>query len=260
MIKLLQILPLKSCVALFLAAFAVCMLGGAATDQPEWIRSGLKIAQNRGRPGKPEESDEMQATRKAAEAGDIAAQLHLAFEYSEGGKLAKNDAEAAKWCHLAADQKNAAAECSLGFMYYTGTGVVQNFTEAAKWLRRAAEQGHTTAQAGLGALHVISHGVPKDYAEAIKLISPAAKRGDASAQLFFGLMHSSGIGVPQNNQEAYIWLNLAAASGNENAIKMRDDITPKLSPAELASAQEEATRRYAEIQSNLEKSAETETV
>ena len=260
MIKLHQILPLKSCVALFLAAFAACMLGGAATDQPEWIRSGLKIAQNRGRPGKPEESDDIQATRKAAEAGNLIAQLHLVAAYSEGGELGKNDVEAAKWCHLAANQKNVIAEFRLGVIYYMGIGVVQNFTEAARWFRRAAEQGNIAAQANLGALYAAGHGVPQDYAEALKLISPAAKQGNASAQMFFGVMYSLGMGVPQNNREAYVWFSIAVAGGEENAIKMRDDITPKLSPAELSSAQEEATRRYAEIQSNLEKSTETETV
>ena len=231
MIKALQTLLVKGCIALLIAAYAVCVVGGAAADQPEWIRSGWKIAQNRGRPGATgePEPDKIQFLRQRAETGD------------------------------------AIMQCALGIAYLDGKGVPQNYEEAAKWLGRAAKQEDANAQCLLGVMHYRGNGIRQNHAEAINLFRGAAMRGHIYAQFTLGVMHALGHGVPQNYREAYIWYSIAATSGfdstapaldsnleNINAGTQRDLLADRLPPADLSAAQAEATRLHAEIRKNLE--------
>jgi uncharacterized protein len=54
-----------------------------------------------------------------------------------------------------------------------------------------------------------------------------------------------GQGVPQNYAAAQMWFNVAAARGNKDAVKGRDMVAAKMTPAQLAEAQK---RRSAEAQ------------
>jgi len=108
---------------------------------------------------------------------------------------------------LLAEQGDASAQFNLGVMYDNGWGVPQNYTEAAKWYRQAAEQGQADAQNNLGVMYLQGQGVPQDYTL------------------------------------AYSWLNLAAARmppGEDytRAARARDVVAAKLTPAQLARAQE----------------------
>jgi uncharacterized protein len=103
--------------------------------------------------------------------------------------------------HLLADQGNASAQFRLGKMYHDGIGVPKNDAEAVRWYRLAADQGN------------------------------------ASAQFLLGHMYLKGMGVPQDYVIAEMWFNLAAVGGDEEAIKYRDMIAPRLTPAQIAEAQ-----------------------
>ena len=239
MIKALQTLLAKGRIAMLIAAYAICVVGGAAADQPEWVRSGWKIAQNRGRPsatGGPE-PDEVQSLRQRAEAGD------------------------------------AKAQYSLGMAYHRGKEIPEDYEKAAKWFRRAAEQGDTAAQCFLGWMYAQGSGVPRNYAEAMDLLRRAAMRGNIYAQFSVGMLHALGHGVPQNYREAYVWFSVAAANGFDttaptkdlstenkrfNAGFQRDFLAGQLPPTDLSAAQAEATRLHAEIRKNLEHSGATD--
>jgi len=43
--------------------------------------------------------------------------------------------------------------------------------------------------------------------------------------------------VPQDFTLAHMWLNLAAAQGDSDAQKRRDELTEKMTPAQIADAQ-----------------------
>ena len=85
-------------------------------------------------------------TRQLAEEGDAAAQFDLGVNYYLGRDVPKNDAEAAKWFHLAAEQGYAAAQHNLGVMYYLGEGVPQDYVETYVWSSMAAAQGNESAR------------------------------------------------------------------------------------------------------------------
>jgi len=77
----------------------------------------------------------------------------------------------------------------------------------------------------------------KDYVTALRLMRPLAEQGNAGAQFTLGGMYLLGNGVPPDYVMGYMWLNLAAAQGVNSAIKLRDKLAYKLTPAQIAEAQ-----------------------
>ena len=89
---------------------------------------------------------ELETIKKAAEQGDVEAQLKLGFMYDQGIGVPEDDAEAVRWYQMAAEQGHARAQSNLGFMYDRGIGVPEDDAEAVRWYQMAAEQGHAGAQ------------------------------------------------------------------------------------------------------------------
>ncbi len=129
-------------------------------------------------------------------------------------------------------------------MYRDGHGVPQDYAEALKWYRKAADQGNARAQTILGFVYDTGQGVPQDYAEAVKWYRNAADQGNAFAQSNLGLMYGNGQGVPQDYVQAHKWYNLATArflasqtEERDAAVKNRDRVAARLTPAQIAEAQ-----------------------
>ena len=76
-----------------------------------------------------------------------------------------------------------------------------------------------------------------DYATALRLWRPLAEQDDAYAQGNLGVMYDKGWGVPQDYVQAHMWFNLAAAKGDADAIKSRDNVAAKMTPAQISEAQ-----------------------
>ena len=140
---------------------------------------------------------------------------------------------------------DATAQYNLGVMYYEGKGVRQDYAAASQWYRLAADQGYALAQSNLGVLYVKGQGVPQDYAEMIKWYYRAADQGVAVAQYNLGVTYYEGKGVRQDFVQAHKWFNLAAsrlsASEKERmdeAIRRRDYVAIKMTPAQVAEAQQ----------------------
>jgi TPR repeat protein len=96
----------------------------------------------------------------------------------------------------------------------------------------------------LGAMYAEGQGVPHDYAEALKWYRKAADQGNARAQTILGAMYYFGQGVPQDYVQAHMWYNLAAARFpaseteiRDMAVKGRDLVAAKMTPARIAEAQ-----------------------
>ena len=182
--------------------------------------------------------------RRAAEQGHTGAQFNIGFMYDNGYGVPQDYAEAARWYRRAAEQGHADAQFNLGFMYDNGEGVPQDHAEAARWYRRAAEQGDAVAQFNLGVMYDNGEGVPQDYAEALRWYRRAAEQGHAGAQNNLGLMYEDGAGVSQDFVQAHKWYNLAASRASssdpdlrEMAVRSRDRVATRLTPARLAKAQ-----------------------
>ena len=61
-------------------------------------------------------------------------------------------------------------------------------------------------------------------------------------------MYRHGHGVTQDYVQAHMWFNLAAAQGNKQAVKNRDIVAKRMTPADVSKAQRRAAkwrlRRY----------------
>ena len=79
-----------------------------------------------------------------------------------------------------------------------------------------------------------------DYKTAYKEFLPLAQTGDAGAQTILGFMYNVGLALPQDYVRAHMWWSLAAAQGKEIAVKNRDIVAGRMSPADISKAQKMA--------------------
>lgn len=165
----------------------------------------------------PAYSQDLEQTKRDAEAGDAGSQYNLGIMYEKGRGVSQNSVEAAKWFRLAAEQEASQAQYNLGVMYGMGRGVPQDHAEAVKWFRLAAVQGLSQAQHNLGVAYDNGMGVPQDFAEAVKWFRLAAEQELSQAQYDLGIMYENGRGVPQDYAEAVKWYRLAAAQGHDKS-------------------------------------------
>jgi len=147
-----------------------------------------------------------------------------------------------------AEQGDAKAQGMLGLMYEQGKGVKQDSKQAVHWYTKAAEQGFDFAQFKLGYMYETGKGVVQDYKQAVHWFTKAAEQGFERAQFYLGIMYLLGQGVTQNHKLSYVWLNLAAAQGDKDAIETRDSVAKKLSPQQLAEAQELSAKKQYQIE------------
>ena len=80
-----------------------------------------------------------------------------------------------------------------------------------------------------------------DYATAYRLWKPLAKQGETQAQYNLGVMFGDGRGVSQDNILAHMWFNIAVSAlegkGRNDAVKDRDLVASKMTPAQIAEAE-----------------------
>lgn len=111
-----------------------------------------------------------------ANGGDAAAQVQVGETYAEGKGVARDPRQAVEWFTKAADKGNIGAELHLAVLYRDGAG--KNFPrdaeQAAAWYRKAADQGDTGAQGTLGMLYTLGQGVPKNDVDAYFWLDLAA--------------------------------------------------------------------------------------
>ena len=112
-----------------------------------------------------------------------------------------------------------------------------DFATALREWTPLAKQGIALAQYNLGVMYDNGQGVPQDYKTAVKWYRLAAEQGNASAQYNLGWMYANGTGVIQDNVYAHMWWNIAASNGNTDAVKNRDIVAKKMTPADISTAQ-----------------------
>ncbi len=108
---------------------------------------------------------------------------------------------------------------------------------ARRLARPLAEEGNADAQLILGMIFGEGRGVPQNDTAAVKWFRKAANQGQAVAQFQLGVMYLAGRGGPQDFVLGYMWLNLSSAKGNENAAFVRNQISDRLSLAQIEEAQ-----------------------
>ena len=84
--------------------------------------------------------------RRAAEEGNLKAQLHLALAYWEGRGVPQDDGEAVMWFEEGGQPGLQKAQYYLGVAYWEGRGAPQDYIEAHAWFNLAVAQGDGRAR------------------------------------------------------------------------------------------------------------------
>jgi hypothetical protein len=145
-------------------------------------------------------AEDLEALRKKAEAGDAVAQFNLAGIYANGRGVAKNDAEAAKWCRMAAEAGDVKAQYKLGGMWDKGWGVPEDDAEARKALARNKKRRRPSIQKGVDISRktstIGSHMTIRSLLDSYDLESPSSWREPLTTGFFetpFGLSPTGGL-------------------------------------------------------------------
>ncbi|MEZ5449111.1 MAG: SEL1-like repeat protein [Thiolinea sp.] len=121
--------------------------------------------------------------RRAAEQGDMYAQLMLGALYEDGSAGVTQDyAQALAWYLKAARQGYPKAQHNLALLYEDGRGTQQNYQQAAHWYEKAAEAGFSEAQNNLAVLYILGNGVEADRNHAEQLLREAVAQGNENAK------------------------------------------------------------------------------
>jgi hypothetical protein len=187
--------------------------------------------------------------KKAAEHGEIDAQVALAYLYRQGDGVPKDLAEAMKWFRAAADRGDPNAQVNVGLMYFKGWGTPKDVGQAIIWERKAADRGGQPfameAELSIAETYLKGDGVPRDYPEAARWFRRAAEHGDPSAYLTLAQMDEKGLGGPPDLLEAYVGYVIALAWLRDQhspdqvtglVARHRDDVAAKLTDAQKTKA------------------------
>jgi uncharacterized protein len=118
-----------------------------------------------------------------------------------------------------------------------------NYPTAMRLLRPLAAEGDARAQYNVGVMYEEGLGVPIDYTEAVGWLLQAAEQGNSEAKNHLGFLYLYGRGVSQDYVSAHMWFDLAASEGNVRAVFARDLVAAKMTPLQVAEAQELARGR-----------------
>jgi TPR repeat protein len=193
---------------------------------------------------------DLQTLEDKAKAGDPEAETTLALAYHAAVLLKKDEPEALRLLHKAADQGFMAAQESLGIFAEAGVGMEHPApAEALDWYKKAARQGSLDAATNIALMYADGKGVAKDPQQAVTWFRQAAEAGDATAQYNLALMYGRGNGIPRDNQESVRWLTAAA---DQNVVPAILDLANvSMHPPDSAAADVGRAIRYYEKAADL---------
>ncbi len=179
----------------------------------------------------------------AARPGDAAAQVRLGRPYREAVRAPPRYALAGDQYQRAAERSDSRRQYQLGMKYFAGKEVKRDYREALRLLTLAADQGLSEAQYQLGLMYRRGLGAKVNFATAAAWLRKAADQDHAGAQARLGTMYAEGVGVARDDVEAYVLLSLADERGIVAAKRRRAMVRRRLSPDQLARAEELIAKR-----------------
>jgi TPR repeat protein len=146
-------------------------------------------------------ADEIPDLQSRAKSGDAKAQIDLAVRLRDGKGVAKDDTEAMKWAHKAADAGNADALDFVGFAYLRGAVVKRNPAIAIAYFKAAANDS-AQAAFNLGQCYFGAQGTEQDCPKGLEWWKKAAEKGNGRAAANAAMAYRSGEGVEADSVQA----------------------------------------------------------
>lgn len=160
---------LVSAVALFLPVAVLAPAGPGVAEEPADAAPEL-----RGEPA-PEKPPEHRYTTPEQ-------QFWYGFNLLYGRGVEKDPVEANVWFRKAAEQGQVRAQVHLGLAYMKGRGIDRDPAQGVAWLTRAAEQNHPKAQMEVGVAYFNGAGVRRDRVTGLKWIALSVEGGGLAAR------------------------------------------------------------------------------
>jgi uncharacterized protein len=150
--------------------------------------------------------------RQARPDDAAAAQAAEAVARGEAAYRRGDVADAIAAWRKAAEAGDAAAENELGLAFENGRGVAADYGAALRLFRQAAARGYAPAMTELGGMYEKGEGAPRDYATAAKWYLEAWERGGEKwAAYKLAQFYANGLGVDKNEAVANFWNTLASS-------------------------------------------------
>jgi TPR repeat protein len=157
-----------------------------------------------------------QRARSAYEVGEYTKALQIFERLSEAG--------------------NSQAQYDLSQMYFQGIGTSKSIEQGWMWMNRAADQGNIQAMLELGVRYQASTSLENGEEMAFLWFQKAAMAGSPVGQYNVARLYETGKQTPVDLVKAYVWMTLSNKSGNPTAAPEVRALKARLSPDELASA------------------------
>ena len=178
---------------------------------------------------------DLKALTERAGSGDAAAQLELACCYRDGKGIPKDDAEAMKWAHRAADRGYADAMDFVGAAYLRGA-VVERSPEIAFGYFKAAAGQSAAAAFNLGQCYYGAQGTGQDCPKALESWKQAAASGHGRAASCAAMAFLSGEGVPPDPVQARQLADRAAELNDPSGLVVLGEMQFQAGELEAAKA------------------------
>ncbi len=182
-----------------------------------------------------ENQAELETLRSQAASGDVKAQLDLAIRYRDGKGVTKDDVEALKWGHRAADAGNADAMDFVGFAYLRGAVIKRNPAIAIAYFKAAAGES-AQAAFNLGQCYFGAQGTEQDCPKAIEWWKKAAEKGHGRAAASAAMAYRSGEGIEPDAVQARRLAERAAELNDPSGLVLLGEMQFQAGELEAAKA------------------------
>lgn len=144
------------------------------------------------------------------------------------------------------------AQYDLAVEFHKGEVVPQDLAKSAALWKMAAKSGIISAYNNLGHLTYYGRGIKQNFAEGLRLWRIAATNGHPESQVHLAYAYSHGKFLKPDLVESYVWATTGKYSAGldediemgksiaDMAMEVLDSVTPKLSSAQRAKAEQKA--------------------
>lgn len=220
-----QILPTVLCLALATVSGSA---GASAPNSEKAAESSYEEARPLLRGNGPEADARkgFELMLQSARAGYLPAAAGVAYLYTKGQGVPKDNLEAAKWLRLAAEKEHPVSRFNLGKLLISdeiplpagSADRAAQHREGVEWIRKAADQQLLEARSTYGIILLRGDaGTKTDPAAAARYLIPAAEEHHPEALNALGTMYQTGNGVDHLPASAERCFREAAMRGHVKA-------------------------------------------
>ena len=185
-----------------------------------------------------------------AENHTLSPKLAEEFQIAVKNVESKNFLDAVRVFDKLAQSGPPEAQFNLSLLHSSGLGTPKNYKTALYWSWQAHLNNHPTAITQVNEIFDLVTEALRDAVanQIIEELLTIAQTGEQTSALKLGKTYTELLVAP-NYPSAYVWLSIAQAYGVESASDLLRQVADKLTVEEILAQQEQASNKFAEINS-----------